>query len=77
MVKFIYREEYYLARKMPAEGSEEHLKWQDKMEAAKSIADIIIAKQRNGPVGNLSLRFNSNTTGFDNLDKKSTTFIPG
>ncbi len=77
VVMFIYREEYYLARKMPAEGSEEHLKWQDKMEAAKSIADIIIAKQRNGPVGNLSLRFNSNTTGFDNLDKKSTTFIPG
>lgn len=77
VVMFIYREEYYLARKMPQEGSEDHLKWQDKMEAAKSIADIIIAKQRNGPVGNLSLRFNSNTTGFDNLDKKSTTFIPG
>ncbi len=77
VVMFIYREEYYLARKMPPEGSEKHQEWQTQMDEVKNIADVIIAKQRNGPVGSLSLRFNNNTTGFDNLERGNTTFIAG
>lgn len=77
VVMFIYREEYYLARKMPPEGSEKHMEWQTQMDEVKSIADIIIAKQRNGPVGSLSLRFNNNTTGFDNLERGNTTVMAG
>ena len=35
--------------------------------AAKGIADVIIAKQRNGPTGTVKLHFNSKLTRFDNL----------
>jgi replicative DNA helicase len=35
----------------------------------KNIADIIVAKHRNGPIGQFSLFFNSNLTLFRNLDR--------
>ncbi len=35
--------------------------------AAKGIAEIIVAKQRNGPTGAIKLHFNSKLTRFDNL----------
>jgi replicative DNA helicase len=36
----------------------------------KNIAEIIIAKHRNGPVGSVKLYFNEQTTSFKNLDKR-------
>jgi replicative DNA helicase len=71
VVMFIYREEYYRSREKPADGDEKLHEWQEKMDKVKNIADIIIAKQRNGPIGNISLRFDTKTTGFANLDHKS------
>ena len=38
------------------------------MEKVENIAEIIIAKQRNGPVGNFHLRYDNKTTAFDNLE---------
>jgi replicative DNA helicase len=35
--------------------------------AVKGIAEVIVAKQRNGPVGSVKLHFNSKLTRFDNL----------
>jgi replicative DNA helicase len=35
----------------------------------KNIAEIIIAKHRNGPIGSAKLYFNEQTTSFKNLDK--------
>jgi replicative DNA helicase len=35
----------------------------------KGIADIIIAKHRNGPVGRVELYFDERTTTFKNLEK--------
>ncbi len=67
IVMFIYREEYYLSRKIPATDEKKLLEWQEKMEKVENIAEIIIAKQRNGPVGNFSLRYDNKTTAFDNL----------
>ena len=32
VVSFVFREEYYVARSEPSEGTEEHLKWQEEME---------------------------------------------
>jgi len=36
----------------------------------KNIAEIIIAKHRNGPVGSIKLYFNERTTSFKNLEKR-------
>jgi replicative DNA helicase len=68
VVMFIYREEYYLERKKPLENSEKHTEWQEKLNQVRNISEIIIAKQRNGPVGTATLHFNSSTTGFSNLE---------
>ncbi len=76
VVMFIYREEYYLARKMPQHGDDKFHQWQEDMERAKNIAEVIIAKQRNGPIGNVSLRFDTRTTGFANLDKDTVLIMP-
>ncbi len=70
VVMFIYREEYYLSRKMPNDNDlEKYAKWQSDMEHAKNIAEVLIAKQRNGPIGNVSLHFDTKTTGFSNLNR--------
>lgn len=67
IVMFIFREEYYVARKEPREGTTEYDVWQDKMNQVQNISEIIIAKQRNGPIGNVRLRFDASTTRFDNF----------
>ncbi|MCK5466612.1 DnaB-like helicase C-terminal domain-containing protein, partial [Candidatus Parcubacteria bacterium] len=35
----------------------------------KNIAEIMVAKHRNGPIGSVKLYFNEQTTSFKNLDK--------
>ena len=67
IVMFIFREEYYERRKQPTEGTEKHAKWQEKMNAISNISEIILAKQRNGPIGNIRLYFDANTTIFKDL----------
>jgi replicative DNA helicase len=67
MVMFIYRESYYLSRLEPREGSEEHFKWQEQMDQVKGLAEIIIGKQRHGPIGTVKLSFNEDLTKFGNL----------
>jgi replicative DNA helicase len=67
VVCFIYREEYYLARKEPRAGSPEHIEWQDEMDRAHGIAEVIIGKQRHGPTGMVPLQFDANLTRFSNL----------
>jgi len=67
VVMFIYREEYYLVRKQPPDDSPEHAAWQEKMNEVENITEIFIAKQRNGPVGKIKLRFDGATTMFQNL----------
>ena len=69
VVMFIYREQYYLARKEPDEGTADHAEWQEKMDNVHNKAEIIIAKQRHGPIGKIELYFNALLTKFDNLDK--------
>ncbi|MBP9754023.1 MAG: AAA family ATPase, partial [Phenylobacterium sp.] len=66
-VMFIYREEYYLSRTEPREGTPEHLTWQDQMDQVAGQAEVIIGKQRHGPIGTVKLSFNSDLTKFGNL----------
>lgn len=54
VVAFIFREEYYYRKEeVPPE--------------LEGVAEIIIAKQRNGPTGSLKLAFIKNSTRFENL----------
>ena len=66
-VMFVYRESYYLGRAEPREGSEEHLKWQEDMDRLKHQAEVVIGKQRHGPIGIVKLSFDADTTRFGNL----------
>ncbi|MBO9709963.1 MAG: replicative DNA helicase [Caulobacter sp.] len=67
MVWFVYRESYYVGRSEPREGTPEHLQWQEDMDRLHGLAEVIIAKQRHGPIGTVRLSFNSDTTRFGNL----------
>lgn len=73
IVMFIYREQYYLERTRPADDSPELISWMEKFGEkwmlSKNKAEIIISKHRNGPIGNKFLMFNSNTTGFNNMEQ--------
>ena len=76
VVMFIYREEYYLAREEPsrpfgnadAKERELHFEWEQKLERVQNRAEIIVAKQRHGPIDKVDLRFYPSATKFDNLD---------
>lgn len=68
VVMFVYREEYYEARKEPKEGTDEHYAWQQKMNSIYNQAELIIAKQRHGPVGTIRLFFDGQLTKFGNAD---------
>ncbi|MEO9166799.1 MAG: replicative DNA helicase, partial [Aestuariivirga sp.] len=67
VVLFVYREEYYLERLMPNEGTPEFAGWQEKMDRAHGKAEVIIGKQRHGPTGTVDLQFEGKLTKFSNL----------
>jgi len=75
VVMFIFREEYYLGREEPSQKPEEgddrfrerHARWLDLCEKAHNKAEVIVAKQRHGPIGTVELFFDGNYTKFDNL----------
>ncbi|HEY5364749.1 MAG TPA: DnaB-like helicase C-terminal domain-containing protein, partial [Aestuariivirga sp.] len=71
VVLFIYREEYYLERLMPNEGTPEFAGWQEKMNRAHGKAEVIIGKQRHGPTGTVDLQFEGKLTKFSNLARDS------
>lgn len=55
VIAFLYREEYYTRDKTP--------------EDKKNMAELIIGKNRNGPTGQVNLRFDHKYTRFSNLAK--------
>jgi replicative DNA helicase len=67
VVIFIYRDEIYY----PTE--EEWLKDHPDEDYPKEIADIIIAKHRNGPTGQIKMRFRQSLTKFENLENVSSS----
>ena len=70
VVMFIFREEYYKEREKPDEHDvESFLKWQEDMSRLHGKAELIIGKQRHGPIGTVDLSFQSRFTSFGNLAK--------
>jgi len=77
-VMFIYRREYYLSReepeKRPSEDdgkfSDRYAQWQQDLSDCNNTADVIVAKQRHGPIGTVSLFFDASVTRFSDLEKK-------
>ena len=67
VVMFIYREAYYLGRTEPRLDTPEHLTWQEEMDKVNHLAEVIISKQRHGPIGSVKLHFNGELTKFSNL----------
>lgn len=69
VVAFIYRDSYYLERKRPPEDEADKFEqWSKKMQEVLNKTEVIIAKQRNGPVGSIDLYFDAEFTRFGNLD---------
>jgi replicative DNA helicase len=72
VVMFVFREEYYLTRSEPAQRPEEstdkfaerYEKWHKRIGEVRNTAEVIIAKQRHGPVGIVMLAFQGELTKF-------------
>ncbi len=71
VVLFVYRESYYLERAEPREGSDEHIAWMRQVDEVRNHAEVIIGKQRHGPIGKVKLFFDSRYTRFGNLAARS------
>ncbi|MCI2398859.1 replicative DNA helicase [Aliiroseovarius subalbicans] len=68
VVMFVYREEYYAEREKPGEDNLEAMAaWQERMERLYGKAEVVIGKQRHGPIGNVELSFEGRFTRFGNL----------
>src|SRR5215203_5279377 len=67
IVMFVYREDYYLAAKQPADDHPDAEEWRQSMERAYGKAEVIIAKQRHGATGKVKLKFDSRITKFSDL----------
>ena len=68
VVMFVFREEYYVEREQPSEEKlEETAIWQERMERLHGVAEVIIGKQRHGPIGTIKLSFEGRFTRFGNL----------
>ncbi|MGR3423153.1 MAG: replicative DNA helicase [Sagittula sp.] len=70
VVMFVFREEYYVEREKPSDDRlDEMVARQERMSRLHGKAEVIIGKQRHGPIGTVELSFESQFTRFGNLVK--------
>lgn len=75
VVLFLFREEYYLAREKPSQRANEKdsdfrartEKYVERVEEQRAKAEVIVAKQRHGPIGTEELYFEGQFTRFSDL----------
>ncbi len=79
VVMFVFREEYYHSRAEPMRRADEtddkfnkrYEAWQERGSKIHNIAEVIVAKQRHGPIGTVELQFEGQFTRFSDLAKES------
>jgi replicative DNA helicase len=87
VVMFVYREEYYLDRDEPPAPNPEHyegeedrdfqsalkkrVNWERAMNRARNMAEIIVAKQRMGPVGPVNLYYDGRLSRFGDVERNT------
>ena len=77
VVMFVYREEYYHARSEPTRRENEdeskyndrHSRWMQRGEEVRNVAEVVVAKQRHGPIGSVALQFDGQFTRFSDLER--------
>lgn len=70
VVMFVYRDEYYKEREKPGDHELEKMAaWQQIMEQVHGKAEIILGKQRHGPIGSVDVAFEGRFTRFSDLAK--------
>ena len=77
VVMFIFREEYYVNQRKPAQREDEdgnkfaerYAKWEERKARVENIAEVIVAKQRHGPIGTVEMMFQGRFTRFGDLDR--------
>ena len=70
VVMFVFREEYYKEREKPGDHELDKMSiWQEEMERLHGKAEVVIGKQRHGPIGTVELSFEGQLTRFGNLVK--------
>ncbi|MFU8824379.1 replicative DNA helicase [Yoonia sp.] len=70
VVMFVFREEYYKEREKPGDHEMDKMAaWQEEMERLHGKAEVVIGKQRHGPIGTVELSFEGQFTRFGNLVK--------
>jgi replicative DNA helicase len=82
VVLFVFREEYYLSRTEPAQLPTEtrdrfqarFQEWEQKKQSKQNLAEVIIAKQRHGPIGTVELHFEGQFTRFSNLEHRENPY---
>ena len=68
VIMFCYRDEYYVERRKPPEHDlEKYLAWESDMRNAAGKAEIIVGKNRHGPIGTVQVSFDSALTKFSDL----------
>ena len=80
IVVFLYREGYYLDSQMPRPkaGEDEYgdayrqrlENWQQRTEKVKGVTEVIVAKHRHGPTGDVEIYFDANTMRYSALETR-------
>lgn len=76
VVIFVYRDQYYVERAEPKQRADEdssafgrrHDMWQERLKSVNNLADVIVSKQRHGPIGTVTLGFVGAFTSFRNRE---------